>query len=73
MGTVDGKMAAAVLIIATFVGFILWAKTRAGRAALKSAFGEPYPKQAKGRVPQKTKGAAAPTPRKRKPTKPSSR
>jgi hypothetical protein len=68
---IDGKTAAAILIIATFVGFIVWAKTRAGRAALKIAFGEPYPTRAKSGTPRRTKGAAPATARKR-PSAPSS-
>jgi len=47
----DGGRATAIVVIAIFVIFIVWAKTTQGRASLRNAFGEPY--------------AAKPKPRKR--------
>jgi hypothetical protein len=57
---IEGGKAAAIIVIASFVVFIVWAKTAAGRAALRSAFGEPSSTKS---IPRK--GATAP---RKKPT-----
>lgn len=46
---IEGGKAAAILIIIGFLVFIVWAKSLHGKAALRSAFGDPYASHAKSK------------------------
>jgi hypothetical protein len=64
----DGDLAIGILIILSFIAFILWARTARGRSWLRKTFGEPRstgkrPRMRKPRAGSRTK--ATPTSKKR--------
>ena len=53
----DSGLALAVIIIAAFAVFIVWAKSASGRTTLRSTFGEPQAEYAAMKVSDSTGGS----------------
>jgi hypothetical protein len=61
----EGGLALALVVIVAFGAFILWAKTAAGRRALKNAFGDPRGLPRRQKLVKKSPARHSKTSRKR--------